>query len=122
MARRRRCRRSRSKNELRLLYKKLAYLFLASSDDEDDEVVGVLFLLMAQRLDSATGLRGPYDRVKSVDFCQKLLYSYTEKWFKAHLRQACAYLTSITVLIYIYKPVECLDKAFGILPTLSRTT
>lgn len=86
---RRRRRHYRSKVALRSLYKRLSFLFLSGSEDEDEELIGILFLLKARQLGSATGFRGPYNRVKSVDLCQKLLYLYSERWFKAHLRQVC---------------------------------
>ena len=76
--------RRKSKSDFRLLYKRLAVLFLSEAEDDDDDFLGVLFLSMAKQ--HATVPRGPYDRVKSVDFCQKLLFEYTDRWFKAHLR------------------------------------
>lgn len=73
----------RLKAEHRLLYKRLAATFLSVSDDEEDQLLGILLLLKSRRHQS---VRGPYDRVKSFDFCQKLLHCYTDRWFKAHLR------------------------------------
>ena len=76
---------AQSKSDTSLLYKRLSVLFLSEAEDDDDELLGVLFLFKA-RQKIAASTRGPYDRVKSVDFCHKLLFEYTDRWFKAHLR------------------------------------
>ena len=78
-------RRKQSKSDFRLLLKRLALIFWSDAEDDDDDLLGLLFLVLAKKHISA-GSRGPYDRVKSVDFCQKLLYDYTDRWFKAHMR------------------------------------
>ena len=61
---------------------------LAASEDDDDEVaVAVLALVSSQHhLGGKHGCRGPYDREKSSDIYDVLLYKSTDRWFKSWMQ------------------------------------
>jgi hypothetical protein len=71
----------------------MAILMLADADDDEEEVVALTFLKLAlddkrerERHGTRYGRRGLYNRQKSKDFFDLMLYQYSDRWFKAWLR------------------------------------
>lgn len=68
----------------------LAILLFSTIEDDDDELVAIALAAIAledrNKRSAKYGPRGIYDREKSKDFFDLIIYNYTERQFKRWLR------------------------------------
>lgn len=68
----------------------LAIILFSTIEDDDDELVATTLAMLAledrNKMNAKFGPRGNYDREKSKDFFDLLVYSYTERQFKRWIR------------------------------------
>lgn len=115
MARTRQFKQTRPHNsERRSPLEAIAVLMLADAEDDTEELVAIMFLKLAiedkrrqLRKGGRYGPHGRYDRKKSKDFFDLLLYEYPDRWFKGWLRYAIRDNSSTS---YYTKPLARLDR------------